>query len=72
MKYIKLDENNIAAEIIPAENPKLPGVDISDRYSPEFLERCVPVQDDIEVSMGWVYDRQSKRFGELEPSVMTA
>lgn len=63
MKYVLLD-NNQAKEIIPSENPAFPGVPIEKRYAPDFVSQLIPVEDDVEVKQGWVYDPESNTFSE--------
>ena len=54
MKYIYLVDN-IVHEIIPEENPSFPGIPITDRYTADFLNQCVVVEDDIEVEQNDLY-----------------
>lgn len=52
--YIKL-ENNIVTEIIPDFVKGLPGVEISERYEPEFVKTLTYVSDDTKVFVGYVF-----------------
>jgi len=61
MKYIFLT-NNIVHEIIPDLDPVFPGVPIEQRYSPDFLSRCVAVEDAEEPPAGYMYDPQTGTF----------
>ena len=67
MRYIKLLTNTVV-EIIPGENPDLPGVPITERYPAEFLATCVLVEDTIEVLSGYIYDSDTNTFSiPVEP-----
>ena len=55
----------IAQQMISDEDPVFPGVPIGDRYSAEFLEDCVHVDDSAEVHEGWEY--RDGIFVEPEP-----
>lgn len=54
MKYIYL-YNNMVAEIIPEIDPIFPEFTIEQRYSPEFLKKCIKVDDTADVSVGMLY-----------------
>lgn len=54
MNYIYL-VNNIVYEIIPEEHPDFPGIPITERYSEDFLNKCIAVEEDVEVKQGWQY-----------------
>lgn len=62
MKYILLSDERMVLEIIPEENPVLPGIPLSRRYSATFLARLLPVEDDVEVEQNWVYDAETGSF----------
>lgn len=51
-------------EIIPDENPILPGIPIEQRYTAEFIAMLVPVEDETEVEQNWIYDPETKTFDE--------
>lgn len=52
MKYLRFN-GDIVAEIIPAENPAMPGVPIERRYPASYIAQLVKVSDDVEVHVGW-------------------
>lgn len=54
MKYIYLIDNKVH-EIIPENDPALPGIPITDRYSADFLAHCVTTDDDTTIEQGWQY-----------------
>lgn len=66
MNYIYLVDN-IVHEIIPEEHPDFPGVPITERYSEDFLSKCIAVEEDVEVKQGWQYVEGS--FIEPIPSI---
>lgn len=49
MRYVRIDNNRIVREIIPAFDEQFPGVPITERYSPEFLNQCLEVADGVAV-----------------------
>lgn len=67
MKYILLNDDNAVAEIIPEENPDLPGFPVEERYAPDFIAQLLPVEDGVEVEQNWVYDPETASFAP--PSV---
>lgn len=66
MKYVRLN-NNVAAEIIPEFDPTFPNVPITERYPAEFVKKLVAVDDNVEVRVGMVYDKETGAFSEPEP-----
>ena len=62
MKHILLSPENTVLEIIPDENPALPGIPLEKRYSAAFLARLMPVEDGVEVDQNWVYDAETGSF----------
>lgn len=66
MNYIYL-VNNIVHEIIPEEHPDFPGIPITERYAADFLNKCIVVEEDVEVKQGWQYVEGS--FIEPIPSI---
>lgn len=67
--FLYVDETSILAEIIPEENPDLPGVAIEDRYTADFLARCVQRTPDQmaeeSIKVGMMYDKESDTFSAL-------
>ena len=66
MKYVRLN-NNVVAEIIPAIDSTFPDVPIEQRYPAEFVKKLVAVDDNVEVRVGMVYDKETGAFSEPEP-----
>lgn len=66
MKYIRLD-NNVAVEIIPEENPELPGFPIDDRYPAKFIAALIPIADTLEILPGDIYDPSTGTFSAPPP-----
>lgn len=64
--YILLD-NNIVKEIIPTEDPLIPGVPIDRRYPAAFVAKLLYTPDDMAVAQNWVYDPGTQTFSEPEP-----
>jgi hypothetical protein len=55
MKYIYL-RGNITHEIINDINPTFPDVPIEQRYSVDFLSKCITVEDSVDVPIGYIYE----------------
>lgn len=55
MKYIYL-LNNVVAEIILEIDDNFPGFTVTQRYSPDFLKKCIKVDNATEVSIGMIYE----------------
>lgn len=62
MKYILLNDDNAVAEIIPEENPDLPGFPVEERYAPDFIAQLLSVEDGVEVEQNWIFDPENKTF----------
>ncbi len=62
MKYVYLVDGNVVHEIQPGRSKDFPGVSIKDRFSAEYLARCVEVKDSVEVESGWIYDGETGKF----------
>lgn len=67
MKYIHLNGDLQVGAIIPAEDPIFPGIPIEERYTQEFLNSCVQVEDDVEITMEMKYNPETKEFYIPEP-----
>ena len=67
--FLYVDETCTLAEIIPEENPDLPGVAVEDRYTADFLAHCVQRTSDQmadeSIKVGMVYDKESDTFSAL-------
>lgn len=57
--------DNIVYEIIPAENPDLPGFSIEERYPSEFIAKLIECPE--EVQQNWTYDLNTNTF--LPPKI---
>jgi hypothetical protein len=69
MRYVYIEEGK-AHEIIPEFDPVFPGVPMSERYSPDFIAKCVKAADSAAVEFGWIYDEGAGVFSappEPEP-----
>ena len=62
MKYILLSEDNTVSEIIPEENPALPGISLDKRYNADFISKLLPVEDSVEVAQNWGYNPENGVF----------
>ena len=62
--YILLTDKNTVAEIIPDEDPIFPGIPISDRYAPDFVEKLLHFPDETEVEQNWEYDSETETFSK--------
>lgn len=54
-KYLVMNDN-IVVEIIPEYTDIFPGVPANQRYSAEFLSRCIAVDENIQVEVGQMYN----------------
>lgn len=61
MKYILIVDAE-ASEIIPEYIEDFPNIPVSQRYHPDFVNKLLPVEDDVTVEIGWVYDDITKTF----------
>ena len=64
MKHVLLSVENTVLEIIPDENPALPGIPLEERYSADFLTSLLSVDNEIEVELNWKYDPKTGAFSE--------
>lgn len=55
MKYLYINQNRIVQEIIPEYVDMFPSVPVNQRYSKDFLDKCLEVSDDLEVEGGMEY-----------------
>lgn len=63
MKYVSLVPNSlIVAEVIPEENPLLPGIPIDQRYAKAFIDSLICVNDDVVVEQNNIYDMETGTF----------
>lgn len=62
MRYIRIDDNNVAQETILEFDPTFPDIPISERYPKDFVELLIPVEDCIEVGQHWIYNRETNTF----------
>ena len=62
MKYVFIDTNGYAGEQIPEFDPVFGDVPVDQRYSKDFLENCVYVNDDIEILTNSKYDTETGEF----------
>ena len=53
MKYVYATDG-IVREIISEINPTFPDIPIEERYTADFLDRCIVVNDDTEVDQNWI------------------
>ena len=68
MKYVYVKDNK-AFKVIPEFDDIFPGIAINQRYDAKFLADCVPVEDDVVVEQGYIYDAATGTFTEPEPVV---
>lgn len=65
--YVYLNDSR-AQELIPDIDPAFPDIPIEERYTPDFVEKCVHVPDDTAVPYGWMYDEETGTFHEPKPA----
>jgi hypothetical protein len=66
MKYAYFN-NGVVEEIILENDPIFPGIAITERFSSEFLSRCIPLPDSTEVTRHWLYDLET---GDFSPPII--
>lgn len=54
MKYLYMQDNKVF-NIISEYDPNFPKIPIQERYSHEFLSKCIVVADNLEVEQNWDY-----------------
>lgn len=66
MNFLYVNEQMVLQEIIYENDPIFPGVAVEDRYSDEFLSKCIRrTAEQIEsegIEVGMVYDADSDSF----------
>lgn len=62
MYYILHLMDNTVMEIIPEESPTFPGITAAQRYSPDFISRCITANDVSAIHTGMIYDPDTKTF----------
>lgn len=62
MQYVVLDSRGRALEILLQEDPLFPNVPLEERYSTEFLSRCLQVPASVDIILGNVWDSESGKF----------
>ena len=61
MKYVYI-ENGVAMQVIPEFDGDFPNIPVTERYSAEFLKKCVTADDSDEVEQNFAYDARSETF----------
>ena len=67
MQYIYVNDDFSVGAIICGEDPAFPGVPVEERFSADFLAKCVQVGDDTVIENGAKYDPESGTFYVPEP-----
>ena len=63
MKYVELNDDNMTVKLILNEyDENFPGLPITSRYSKEYLDSCIAVNDDVDVDFDYIYDKKNKTF----------
>ena len=62
-------DEGLVIEVIPSENPALPGFTLEQRYSADFLNKLIEIPEGVPVGQSWRYDETSGAF--LEPLLPT-
>jgi 2-phospho-L-lactate transferase/gluconeogenesis factor (CofD/UPF0052 family) len=66
-KYIRL-ENDVVAEILNEYEEIFGDIHISKRYTKEFINTCVVVDEDVKVEVNWKYE--NGKFIEPKPVII--
>lgn len=67
MQYIYVNDDFSVGAILCGEDPAFPGVPVEERFSADFLAKCVQVSDDTVIENGAKYDPESGTFYVPEP-----
>ena len=67
MQYIYVNDDFSVGAILCGEDPAFPGVPVEERFSADFLAKCVQVGDDTVIENGAKYDPESGTFYVPEP-----
>lgn len=67
MQYIYINDDFSVGAILCGEDPAFPGVPIEERFSADFLAKCVQVGDDTVIENGMKYDPESRTFYVPKP-----
>ena len=65
--YILLDEHLRVQEFIKEEDEIFPGIPLSERYSKEFLDSLVYVDDGIYLEEGYAFNEETQSWEYLDP-----
>jgi len=66
-KYVLLYDTDKVQEIIPEFVAAFPNITITERYSAEFIDQLIEIDESVEVEQNWLYDPTAGTFGELLP-----
>lgn len=69
MQYILINSDNTVGEVIPEKDPLLIGFSIEQRYTREFLDKCIEVEDDVDVRQNDTYNPSTGEF--THPIILT-
>jgi hypothetical protein len=61
MKYVYIEYDRVI-NIIPEWDSTFPDIPITERYSAEFLSRCIVVDESVEVESGYLYNHETGVF----------
>ena len=67
MQYIYINDDFSVGAILCGEDPVFPGVPVEERFSADFLAKCVQVSDGTVIANGAKYDPESGTFYVPEP-----
>lgn len=62
MQYIVMSSLGQAQEVLLNNDPQFPDTPLEDRYTAEFLEACLVVDDSVEVIFGYLWDSNIEKF----------
>ena len=65
MKYIEMASDGFTVKKIFSEfDPTFPNIPITSRFSKDFLDTCMVVEEDLEVEEGYVYNKETNTFSK--------
>lgn len=67
MQYIYVNDDFSVGAILCDKDPAFPGVPVEERFSADFLAKCVQVSDDTVIENGAKYDPESGTFYVPDP-----
>ena len=66
LKYVYINKDKTVGAVVPEFDPIFPEIPIDKRYSATFLEKCITVDESVEVRGGMGYNEIAGIFFDKE------